>query len=665
MRKEQCHEVQKTDRRRATISLMIVSAVLLSMLFARFARHHSPSQMFVFVIYCAIAVADAWAIGRLFVKTHDYRHLALTLLGSFIAALAMEGLTVLGSPAGHFRVLADWSIKRILFFAFVIVTAFLVTKLHCPQEEGGVGGSVRKRTTDKPVCIGAVVAICLIVSFGIGAATPIVFMTCALLAAVALLTLCFAGRLSLPVTFFFASLLMGSLLIYGLPVTTGLSWDDQIHYKNALDASFLFESQLTDTDIHFCEEAPLRAEGKDAPEINRVDYSAVEEHKRALDASYSGDVLAGRVRVDKTEESVFNLTAVGYVPSAIGLWLGRLLHMGFSQSVCFAKMLNLISYCGVVAFAIAVTPSKKGLFAFVGLLPTCIFLASNFSYDAWLNSFVMLGFAFYLRYAWGDREDFTVKNVVLAFVFTFLGLAVKVAYFPLIGLFFAVPKERFSGRSQRRAYNCAVFLLGLLTFASFALPYLFRVQGDAGDARGGSNINPMEQIIFILEDPLRYAKILFNFFAYKYLAPANSIEYAMNYAYLGSLGKLLMQTRLFPVAGCTLSALLVLNAVFSCDDHSLEHVSVWQTMWALFVFIFICFLVASALYVTFTPVGLDTVNGCQYRYLLPTLVPCLSMSLNVNGPTLGLRNGFNAAWLMIGFVLCLTCTYLFVYPLFF
>ena len=39
-------------------------------------------------------------------------------------------------------------------------------------------------------------------------------------------------------------------------------------------------------------------------------------------------------------------------------------------------------------------------------------------------------------------------------------------------------------------------------------------------------------------------------------------------------------------------------------------------------------LVATALYVSFTPVGLATVNGCQTRYVIPVLVPALAVGLN-------------------------------------
>lgn len=100
-----------------------------------------------------------------------------------------------------------------------------------------------------------------------------------------------------------------------------------------------------------------------------------------------------------------------------------------------------------------------------------------------------------------------------------------------------VPRNRFAGSKQRVHYYAAVFVLGLIAFASFALPFLFSTAGgsNVGDMRGGSDVNSGQQIAFILADPLRYAEILANYFSTYYLNPITSSGYALNFAYLGSL----------------------------------------------------------------------------------------------------------------------------------
>ena len=228
----------------------------------------------------------------------------------------------------------------------------------------------------------------------------------------------------------------------------------------------------------------------------------------------------------------------------------------------------------MVAASIKVAPSKKGLFAFVGMLPTSLFLSSCFSYDAWLISFTMLGFAYFLKFAWGDLEDCSTRNLVAAFGFTFVGLAVKAVYFPIIGLFFMVPRERFVSSRQRAQYNVAVFILGLITFASFALPFLFSTASgsNVGDIRGGADVNSGEQIAFIITNPLNYAKILTSYFVGYYLNPMTSAGYALNFAYLGSLAAQISVSVIRGLFQVLPAVCLLLVGLLSSDSVSVKHV---------------------------------------------------------------------------------------------
>lgn len=136
----------------------------------------------------------------------------------------------------------------------------------------------------------------------------------------------------------------------------------------------------------------------------------------------------------------------------------------------------------------------------------------------------------------GFKRIYSSQYVIRVYIYL-LGLAVKSVYFPIIGLFFMVPRNRFVSSRQRTHYYAAVFILGLIAFASFALPFLFSTASgsNVGDMRGGSDVNSGQQIVYILADPLRYAGILVNYFATYYLNPMTSSEYAFNFAYLGSL----------------------------------------------------------------------------------------------------------------------------------
>ena len=267
-----------------------------------------------------------------------------------------------------------------------------------------------------------------------------------------------------------------------------------------------------------------------------------------------------------------------------------------------------------------------------------------------------------MRYAWGDLNEFTVRNISLAFLFTFSGLAVKAVYFPIIGLFFMVPRNRFVSSKQRVHYYAAVFVLGLIAFASFALPFLFSAASgsNVGDMRGGSDVNSGQQIAFILADPLRYAEILANYFSTYYLNPMTSSEYAFNFAYLGALAAQISVNALRGLVQVLPALCLMLVGLFSADSISVKHAGPAYFLWASFVFLFTVALVATALYVSFTPVGLGTVNGCQSRYLLPLLVPCLSFILNQSRLVFGDSKRFILICLVFPFTLATICEFVLV-----
>lgn len=661
--------------------LKVVLAVLLFIVellgMKHFYGNHSVSQLFVLVLYCAVADIVIWQSYRVFllsenVNRHDgcsgrCAQLFVLLFVAFTVAVILEGFTVLGSPASHFSNIVDWNKKRLIFY-FLMSYCAIFYLFQSGFSLKALFRSVMARIKAADYVSLLTVAFfivfgCSTTAFVIGFINAVVYFL--LVITTSVFTACSGIRKrmsALPVAFFIAAFSIGVFLVVSTPITTGISWDDQIHYSNALSTSYLFETQKTDTDINFAAEAVRRTQGYEELSLSHFDRAEIIEHARELNDSYKSDIDSGRVQVNKHEEFVYTLSSIGYIPSAIGLWLARLLRFDFSSMIQFARICNLFSYCLAIAVAIGVAPSKKGLFAFAGMLPTSLFLAACFSYDAWLISLSMLGFAYFLRYAWGDLKEFTVRNMSFAFIFTFLGLAVKAVYFPIIGLFFMVPRNRFVSSRQRTHYYAAVFILGLIAFASFALPFLFSTASgsNVGDMRGGSDVNSGQQIVYILADPLRYAGILVNYFATYYLNPMTSSEYAFNFAYLGSLAAQISVNALRGLVQVLPALCLMLVGLFSADSISVKHAGPAYFLWASFVFLFTVALVATALYVSFTPVGLGTVNGCQSRYLLPLLVPCLSFILNQSRLVFGGSNQFLLICVLFSFALATVCEFVLV-----
>ena len=640
------------------IAVILVEGYTLS----RFAIHHSASQIFLFSVYCLIVLIDIFFVFREFICKGRTKSLCDVFLISAFCSFVFEGLTILGSPGGNLFSAEEWNRRRLLIFfvVFFISMQFLFFRFHFSKKEilAFISNIPQNRKTILTVAV--IAATSAIVVFRIGTASPLVFEACALLGMLLSIGLYCSRHISLAHVFFLTAYLAGSMIIYTMPITTGISWDDQIHYENALDVSYLVESKITNVDKSFIEEASDREQGKDAVSIISFDYNKINDHANNLDQLYLKESSEGNF-TEYRSEAIFSFNFVGYIFTAIGLWLGRLFHLGFCATIVLGKMANLIGYSFIVSRAIRITPEKAIVFSFVGMLPTCIFLASSFSYDAWIISFLMLGFAYYLRYAWGKGSDCNLRNVTSCFAFTTLGLMVKAIYFPIIGLFFLIPKNRLNGVIDRRRYYALVFFLGLFICASFALPYLFTAGGDAGDSRGGLGINPSEQLAFITSNPIEYLQILINYFLEEYFNPGVSAGYALSYAYLGTLDTVIQNADLAQLVRFSPAISLVCLAITSSDASSRKHVGVLNSAWAAFLFLFTFLLIATALYVSFTPVAHKTINGCQLRYILPMLVPGLICILNMPFSKMANKLPYNVFWILLSCVFILSCYALLIF----
>ena len=72
-----------------------------------------------------------------------------------------------------------------------------------------------------------------------------------------------------------------------------------------------------------------------------------------------------------------------------------------------------------------------------------------------------------------------------------------------------------------------------------------------------------------------------------------------------------------------LSLLLVVSFTDKNEYDLVFSESPWRRIWPIFVTLGTMILVVTSMYIAFTPVGYETINGAQYRYLIPLYFPFL------------------------------------------
>ncbi len=413
---------------------------------------------------------------------------------------------------------------------------------------------------------------------------------------------CFQDFLSKKIhVFFFCSvLLVGMLYVSEYPSIVGICWDDEIHYARALKLVNAFDGINYEVDNKIILE---HVENINAH--NAYDLKSRAEYMNELEKLYDQKVIT-----DNQLETLGN-SFISYIPSAIGIVIARGLKLNFQHMFMLGKLFNLLAYIVLFTLAIRKTPYGKILMTIVGMIPTMIFMASSYSYDPWVLGWNMLGYAYFMRVICLE-DNCNDRNLILAALCITIGCLPKAIYFPMLLPLLFVGKDKIENDKARKKAKVIVIICAAVLVGSFLLPMLINGAG-TGDPRGGADVNATEQIKFILHNPLQYFKIWYEFI--KMYVNAGTCVYLISFAYAG-FGEFY---------GIVLTMLLAVGLLDRMDGVGkktrIKGVAIVSV-------ILILLLVPTALYISFSAVASPTINGCQYRYIIPIIFPALMFSFS-------------------------------------
>lgn len=397
----------------------------------------------------------------------------------------------------------------------------------------------------------------------------------------------------LHIYFFIAGLFIGIIFIILQPSATFYSWDDQIHFKNvnelvAGNAKWnIGEFSMIDTSA-----------------VGRNSINSIEEQENQMKylnnqnksgySSYGGKFL--------------HYNSVAYIPSFIGFRLSRLIGLPFSICFKIGKVFNLVAYLLLISAAIKIAKIGKKLIAVIGLTPTCLFLASQYSYDPAVTSGIILGITMLINWLVDKEYLVTFKRLLFFLIIMMYGCLSKAVYIPLILLFIIVPKDRFKSIKQCIMVKCGIVFICLAILSTFILPTVSNNM--TADDRGG-NTSVSEQLKVITEHPIGYANVLKD---------TMLKNYSSNFLGTGTL----LHLAYIPNNNANVYYLFLLLLLFVwATDYSKYSLKCSQRISIIVLLFGVILFVWTALYLAFTPIGLNTINGVQPRYFLPLLLPVL------------------------------------------
>lgn len=396
-------------------------------------------------------------------------------------------------------------------------------------------------------------------------------------------------------------LMLGTLLILALPVHK-VSWDEEIHFRNAYGLSYLMEGKsemFYPPSVELLSVASLHNWPYDLP-------SSEEEYK--LEYKFwntNGDRALKENEQYYTGRIGVNLYLVGYAAQAIFIEIGKILRMPFSILYLMGRFGNFIMYALVCYWAIKHIPVGKRIMAAIALMPTPLFIACTYSYDATVNAFAFLG----ISYVIGEilSEEALSKKNCMIFIASFLIVSfIKMIYAPLMLLGLLIPNDRFSNKKERNIFKSMLVILVLCLCATFILP----AGSSGGDLRGGDT-SVGRQLKVVFGHPIVYTKLLLSSIWDKLL------DYSVGTSSMSLLGHLGEGKYTQWII-----ALLVGVALTDKCENEKKLNGIEKAGISVVIFIIVC-LIWTALYLSFTVVGADSIAGVQGRYFIPLVIPGL------------------------------------------
>jgi uncharacterized membrane protein len=291
-----------------------------------------------------------------------------------------------------------------------------------------------------------------------------------------------------------------------------------------------------------------------------------------------------------------------YLPQALGLVLGHIIHINDLFEYYLGRLFALIFYAIIVGISVRVIPKFKTSLMAIALLPMALQQASSYSYDMFINAMSFLVISLILKFAFSN-EKITIKNSILLLALVIMLSPVKWVYTLLVFLILMIPRANFK--------NDKFFYLktGLWIGIPFLMLVMFIVFSKPFTSSNYWEEVPYYTFDFVLRNPITTLKIFMRTLITNW------------YLYLGMLiGKFLSGLSL-PISDFVINSyiILLIFTVFQ-EKNDTFVLELKSRLVVLSVFGLILLSIMAALFFGWTRNNATAIIGIQGRYFIPIIL---------------------------------------------
>lgn len=226
--------------------------------------------------------------------------------------------------------------------------------------------------------------------------------------------------------------IFGIGLLYTIVLTPNSAPDEATHFATSYHLSnlMLFDKEDMKDGYVYMRKSDAEGEWSLCPDANT--YLFLKEHM---------STGAEKEKILYTFRAVLGVKNIYmYVPSALGISIGRLLNLNTNWTMELGRIFNLLFFCVMLWCAIKVTPIGKSIFASIAFFPMVLEQVTSYSYDVFVISGYFVYIAYILKLIYG-KEKIEGKHIAILGVLTLIMAPCKAIYVCTAGMLLLLIKK--------------------------------------------------------------------------------------------------------------------------------------------------------------------------------------------------------------------------------
>ena len=327
-------------------------------------------------------------------------------------------------------------------------------------------------------------------------------------------------------------------------------------------------------------------------------------------AKPSGEIISDFSGLEKEDTPNEYYISLSHFASALGVLISKSLEGSIADIYIAGRCFNLILYTVLIALTFKILPYKKHIFYSIFFMPMLIALSSVYSADGVGTALIALLIAYCLKVA--EKETVNIKEILLLLLLMALAALIKgMGYAGIMLIVFIVPLKSIILHNKQ--YMKYIIPLVIVLFTGIILMGKASMN-EPGDTRGGDATNPTMQLQYIIDNPLNYGSTLITQTMLVFL-DIDALSYFNAPMFFDTTYKIVF------------IIMAIYLIIISLMDSS-KQLSKKDRFIFLLTFLVIYVITSTAMYLSYTNVGANYINGYQQRYFFPILALIL-MSISV------------------------------------